>query len=98
MDMCTHTGHLVKIKRQALRNISSSRATWQNLSAPSSIERTRLQRNDSHPNVSSKPLIQDEAKKSNSYAHLYLYIYMFFNDVNHSRVFRVIELLRHLNT
>ena len=31
-----------------------------NLSAPSLIERTRLNGNDSHPRISSEPLIEDE--------------------------------------
>ena len=39
---------------------SSSRVTWKNLSASSSIERTQLNSNDLHPSVSSEPLIEDE--------------------------------------
>ena len=35
--------------------------------------------------------------KSNSYAQISLSIEMFFDDVNHSWVFRVIELSRHHN-
>ena len=57
---CRHLEHFMKIKQQALRNISSSRMTWQNLSALSSIEWTQLNNNDSHQSISSKPLIEDE--------------------------------------
>ena len=60
MDMWTHLECSMKIKRQILSNASSSRAMWQNLCAPSSIERKQLNGNDSHPSVSSKPLIEDD--------------------------------------
>ena len=60
MDTCTHPEHLNKIKRQALRDVSSSCAMWQNLSALSIIERTRLNGNNSHPRFSSEPLIENE--------------------------------------
>ena len=39
MDMWLHLEHSMKIKWHALHNASSSCATWQNLSAPSSIVR-----------------------------------------------------------
>ena len=47
------------IERIRSRN-TSSRATWQNVSALSSIKQMQLNDNDSHPSVSSKPLIKDE--------------------------------------
>ena len=59
MDTCTYPEHPMKIKRQSFRN-ASSRATWQNLSAPSSNKQTQLKHNDLHPSVSSEPLIEDE--------------------------------------
>ena len=58
-DMCTHREHPMKIKRQALHDISSSHVMCQNLSAPSSIKQTRLNGNDSHPKISSESLIED---------------------------------------
>ena len=60
MDTWTHPECLKKIKRQALRDIPSSCATWQNLSALSLLERTRLNLNNSHLDISSAPLIDDE--------------------------------------
>ena len=33
---------------------------WQNFSTPSSIEHTKIKKNDSHPNISSELLIEDE--------------------------------------
>ena len=33
--------------------------TWQNLDSPSEIQRPQLNRNNSHPCVSSEPLIED---------------------------------------
>ena len=40
VDTCTHLECQMKIKWQALRNVSSSCATWGNLSTLSLIERT----------------------------------------------------------
>ena len=60
MDMWTHFDRSMKIKRRTLSDTSSSRTTWQNMSAPSSIEQMRLNDKDSHPSVSSEPLIEDE--------------------------------------
>ena len=51
---------MMKIKWEVLHDISSSRATWKNLSTSSSIEWTRLNGNDLHPNISSESLIEDE--------------------------------------
>ena len=48
------------IGRMRSRDASSSCATWQNLSAPSLTERTRLDGNDSHSSISFEPLIEDE--------------------------------------
>ena len=41
-------------------HISSSCATWQNLSGSSLIEQTRINHNNSHPSVSSEMLVEDE--------------------------------------
>ena len=41
----------MKIKRRALRDVSSSCTTWGNPSAPSLIKRTQLNGNNSHPIV-----------------------------------------------
>ena len=79
------------------RDASSSRATWQNLSALSLTEWTWLNGNDLHRRVSFEPLIEYEEPNSNGHTQFYLYIRMFFGEVNHYWVFRVIELSRHLN-
>ena len=39
---------------------SSPRLTWRNLSGPSQIQWPRINCNDLHPRVLSKPLIEDE--------------------------------------
>ena len=66
------------------------------MSAPSLMKRTRLNGNNKHPSVSSEPLIEDEEPNLKATPNL-AYKYTFFDDIKHSRVFRVIELLRHLN-
>ena len=43
-------------------HISSSRATWRNLSGSSLIKQTRLNHNVSHPSASLEPLIEDETQ------------------------------------
>ena len=48
------------IKWMRSRDASSLRAMWQNLSAPSSIEQTKLNGNDLHPSISFEPLIEDD--------------------------------------
>ena len=50
----------MKIKRQALHNIFSSCATWQNLNATSSIKWIQLNSNNLHQSVSFELLIEDE--------------------------------------
>ena len=62
-------------------------ATWQNLSAPSSIGQTRLNSNDSHPSVSFELLIVDEEPNPIVTPNLAYKIHMFFDNVKHSRVF-----------
>ena len=47
-------------KTSGFYGVTSSRATWKNISGSSSIDRTRLNHNDSHLSVSSEPLIEDE--------------------------------------
>ena len=44
----------------SVSRVSSSRATWQNLRCSFSIEQIRLNYNDSHPSISSEPLIEYE--------------------------------------
>ena len=58
MDVWLHLKCLMKIKRQALHNDFSSRATWRNLSGPSLIGQMRLNSDNSHFGISSKPLIE----------------------------------------
>ena len=77
VNTCTPPEHSMKIKQQAFRDVSSSRLTWQNMSAPSLIERTWLNGNNSHTIVSFESLIEDEE------AHWmitpnFAYIYAFF--------------------
>ena len=58
------------------RDASSSRLAWQNLSAPSSIERKQVNDNDSHPSVSFEPLIEGEEPNPTAnpkFAYLYAY-------------------------
>ena len=50
MDTCTHLDRSMKIKRWTLSN-ASSRATWENLSASSSIEWIRIKDDDSRISV-----------------------------------------------
>ena len=52
--------HRFMIGRIRSHDASSSHATWENLSAPSLIEQMKVNGNDSHSSVSSKPLIDDE--------------------------------------
>ena len=96
MDAWTHLERAMKIKRRTLSNASSSRTTRKNMSVPSLMKRMRLNGNNKHPSVSSEPLIEDEELNPKAMPNL-AYKYTFFDDVKHSRVFRVIELFRHLN-
>ena len=48
------------IRHMKLHHASFQQAMWKNSSASSSIERTQLSGHDSHPNISSEPLIEDE--------------------------------------
>ena len=66
----THLKCSMKIKRRTLSDASSSCATRQNMSVASSIKQTRLNDNNSHPRVSSKPLIEDEEPNPTATAHL----------------------------
>ena len=90
VDKCKHLERSMKIKQQVLRNVSSSRATWWNLSTPSLFEWIWLKR-------FMRVVDWRWNAKSNGYAQFCLYIPMLFDDVNHSCVFWVIELFRHLN-
>ena len=76
MDTCTHPEHPMKIKRQALCDVSSSRATWQNLSTPSSIKRTRLKHYDLYLTVLSESLIQDETLNTTATPNLLIYTHV----------------------
>ena len=58
--MKTHSTRQIKIQRMVFQALLLKRATWQNLDGPSPIQQPPLNRNDSHPRVSSKPLIEDE--------------------------------------
>ena len=79
-----------------LCDISSSRTIWKNLSTLSSIKWTRLNGNDFHPSISSKPLIEDEEAHQTVMPN-FAYICMFLYNVKHSWMFRVIELFGYLN-
>ena len=46
-------------KTAHILRVSSLRVTWRNLNGLSSIELTRINRNDSHPCILSEPLIKD---------------------------------------
>ena len=60
MDTWLHLERSIKIKRHVLHDTSSSNMMWKNLIAPSWIEWIGLNGDDSHPSVSSEPLIEDE--------------------------------------
>ena len=69
-----HLKSLIKIKQQTLCDAYSSRATWPNLSALSSIKRTQLNGNDLHPSVSSELLFEDEEPNTTT-APKFFYLY-----------------------
>ena len=48
-----------KIERHAFDALPITRATWRNVGNPSEIQWPRLNRNNSHLSISSKPLIED---------------------------------------
>ena len=60
MDPRQHLRCQFLIGQTRLRDASSARVTCQNLSAPSSIKRTRLNGNYLHPSISYELLIEDE--------------------------------------
>ena len=60
MKTWTHLERLTKINWRTLSDASSSCQTWQNLSASSSIERIRLNNDDSRTDIQSEALIEDE--------------------------------------
>ena len=70
--------------------------TQLNLDAPL-IWRTWLNNIDSTPSVSSKFLIEDEEANQTTTPKFHLFIPPLFNDVEHSQMFRLIELIRHLD-
>ena len=72
--------------------ISLSPATWRKLDGPSPIQQPRLNRNDSHLRVSSKPLIEDEMpdRMATSKFDINSIVFRHYN-----AFFRVIELSRH---
>ena len=49
----------IKIQQQVFDVLFIRHATWHHLGGPSAIQRPRLNRNNSHPSVSSEPLIKD---------------------------------------
>ena len=60
VDVWKHLRRRFTIERMRWHNASSSGAMWQNLTAPSSIEQKQPNVNDSHPSISSEPLVEDE--------------------------------------
>ena len=68
----------MKIKRQALHGISSSRTTWWNLNDPFLIERTRIQI------ISLELLIEDEIPNPMAMPNFSYKSACFFDDVNYS--------------
>ena len=60
MDTLTHLNRSMKIKWWTLSDASSSLAMWKNLSASSSIKRTRLNDDDSPTHIQSERLITNE--------------------------------------
>ena len=73
-DTWTHLKYSMKIKQRTLSNASSSHATCQNLSPPSSIKWMRLHGNDSHPKISFDFFIEDEEPNPTATSNL-AYIY-----------------------
>ena len=65
------------IKRMRSRAAYSSRAPWQNLSAPSSFEKTRLNGNDLDQSISLELLIEDEEPNATDTPKFCLFIRMF---------------------
>ena len=55
-----HLEHQIKIKRRRLDMLLLTRATWLHLDGTSEIQRSRLNRNNSHSCISSEPLIEDQ--------------------------------------
>ena len=72
----------MKIKLCALRDASSSHATWQNLSASSLIGQTGLSHDDSHTSILSASLIKDEDANRTVTPNCSLFIPMFFDGKN----------------
>ena len=52
---------------------------WENLSAPSSIGRMGLNGDDSHPSVSSDPLMEDEEANQTITPKFILFLPLFFD-------------------
>ena len=60
MDVWRHLMPRFTIGRTGIRDTSSSRTMWQNLSALAFIEWALLNGNDLHPSISSKSLIEND--------------------------------------
>ena len=74
MDVWQNLRHQFTIRQTRSCDASSSHTTWQNLSAPSPIEQTGINDNDSHPSVSFEPLIEyEEPNPTTTPKFAYLY-------------------------
>ena len=56
----TYLERRIKIKWRQFDELLITQATWLHLDGPSEIQRPRLNRNDSHSNISLEPLIKDQ--------------------------------------
>ena len=77
--MWQHCKYSMKIYQQALHNDLTSLLTWQNLNVLSLIGQMGLNDDDSHPNVSSNLLIEDQPPNPKAMAKFCIFILSLFD-------------------